>query len=239
MLEVANVHVCRGDVRILHGLSLEVNEGEIVALIGSNGAGKTTTLRSISGLIRPESGEITLNGRPIQQRDPWDIVDLGVAHVPEGREVFRTMTVEENLVMGSYLSRARRARWSTIERTYALFPRLKERRRQLAGTLSGGEQQMLAIARGLMSLPRILLLDEPSLGLASILVKSMFETVRRIRYEGVTVLLVEQNVRQALEIADRAYVIESGRLVLSGPCGSVLGDARVQRAYLGVLGEGA
>jgi branched-chain amino acid transport system ATP-binding protein len=237
MLELHDVIVYRGNVRILDGVSLNVGEGEIVALIGGNGAGKTTTLHSISGLLKPSGGSIHYGGKTIQSMDSWDVVGLGIAHVPEGRELFRTMTVEENLVMGSYLPRARAVRRQSLEKMYGLFPRLKERRLQVAGTLSGGEQQMLAIARGLMSLPTILLLDEPSLGLASILVDAMFEIVEQIQKEGVSILLVEQNVKSALEVSDRAYVLENGRIALAGSSRDVMQDERVQRAYLGVLGE--
>jgi branched-chain amino acid transport system ATP-binding protein len=188
-------------------------------------------------LLKPVQGGILYEGRPIHSIEPWGVVELGVAHVPEGRELFRTMTVEENLTLGSYLPKAKAVRKETLERMYGMFPRLKDRRLQVAGTLSGGEQQMVAIARGLMSLPRILLLDEPSLGLASILVDAMFDIVRQIRNEGVSILLVEQNVKSALEVADRAYVIEHGRVVMEGLSSEVMKDERVQHAYLGVLNK--
>jgi branched-chain amino acid transport system ATP-binding protein len=237
MLEVDEIVVFRGNVRILDGVTIEVKEGEIVALIGGNGAGKTTTLQTISGVLRPVHGRLTYRGKPIHSINPWDVVGLGIAHIPEGRELFRTMTVEDNLIMGSYLPKAKTVRKDTMKRMYELFPRLEERRLQVAGTLSGGEQQMLAIARGLMSLPQILLLDEPSLGLAALLVSAMFEIIRQIRAEGVSILLVEQNVRSVLEVADRAYVLEHGRIVMAGPSHALINDERVQRAYLGVLGE--
>ena len=215
-------------------VSLEVAAGEFVALVGSNGAGKTTTLRGVTGLLRPRRGTVELDGRRIDGLAPSDIVGRGIAHVPEGRQLFPTMTVRENLELGARTSESRARRPQTLERVYALFPRLAERHGQLAGTLSGGEQQMCAIGRGLMSLPRLLLLDEPSLGLAPVMVGLIFENLRRINADGVTILLVEQNVRKALELSTRAYVLESGRVALSGPRDALLQSEAVKQAYLGL-----
>lgn len=234
MLRVDNIDVFYGEVQALWGVSLEVHEGEIVAIIGSNGAGKTTTLRTISGLLRPRSGHIFFQDRDISQASPSDIVTMGVAHIPEGRQLWPGMSVEENLKLGAYNSNARPHVEESLAWVYELFPRLKERRRQRAGTLSGGEQQMCAIARGLMSRPRLLMLDEPSLGLAPMLVEMMFDVLQRINKEGVTILLVEQNVHHALEIADRAYVLETGRITLSGPARDLVENEHVRRAYLGL-----
>ncbi len=234
MLRVDNIDVFYGEVQALWGVSLEVHEGEIVALIGSNGAGKTTTLRTISGLLRPRSGHIFFQDRDISQEAPSEIVALGIAHIPEGRQLWPGMSVEENLRLGAYNSNARPHVEESLAWVYELFPRLKERRRQRAGTLSGGEQQMCAIARGLMSRPRLLMLDEPSLGLAPMLVEMVFEVLQRINKEGVTILLVEQNVHHALEIADRAYVLETGHITLSGPARDLVENEHVRRAYLGV-----
>ena len=234
LLEIQNLHTYYGHVHALKGLDLEVDEGEIVSLIGANGAGKTTTLRTISGLINPREGRITLRGEDVTETPAHRIVEAGISHAPEGREIFATLTVTENLNMGAYVLGGDR---DTIEknrqRVFDLFPRLKERRNQLGGTLSGGEQQMLTIGRALMASPRILMLDEPSLGLAPMLVKAIFNTIREINDRGVTVLLVEQNARAALKVANRAYVLETGQIVLSGPANELLRDERVRKAYLG------
>lgn len=234
VLQVQDVHTYYGHVHALKGISLAIAPGEIVALIGANGAGKSTTLRTISGLLRPKQGQITIAGQPVGGMPAHRIVFLGVSHSPEGRRIFPTLTVNENLNMGAYvLGNARTRIEEHREKVFTLFPRLKERRTQLAGTLSGGEQQMLAIGRALMSDPKLLLLDEPSLGLAPLLVKAIFDTVREINRSGVTILLVEQNARAALKLATTGYVLETGNIVLSGPASSLLADERVRRAYLG------
>ncbi|HEV2217674.1 MAG TPA: ABC transporter ATP-binding protein [Candidatus Dormibacteraeota bacterium] len=234
LLEVNDLHVFYGNIEALKGISIQAEAGQIVAILGGNGAGKTTTLRAISGLLRPRSGSITFGGKSLVGISAHSIVALGLSHVPEGRRIFNVLTVEENLSLGGYLIRSRtqlvKERKAAV---YALFPRLAERRLQLAGTLSGGEQQMLAIGRAMMSEPRVLMLDEPSLGLAPILAKSVLRTVREIASRGTTVLLVEQNARQALAIAQRAYVIEVGRVVLEGDASELARDERVQKAYLG------
>jgi len=232
MLSVEGLEAGYGDVQVLWGVSLRVERGEVVALLGSNGAGKTTTLRAISGLLRPTSGRITFDGVDITGKPAHEIVRLGVSMVPEGRRLFPKMTVYENLRMGAYLVGGDVR--DRFEMVYSLFPILRERRDQLAGTLSGGEQQMLAIGRGLMSSPRLLMLDEPSLGLAPKIVHEVLRAVQQIREEGVTVLLVEQNVQQALSIADRGYVIETGRIVLEGTGGELLENEHVKTAYLGL-----
>lgn len=234
ILEVQDLHVYYGHVHALKGVSFHVRPGEIVALLGANGAGKSTTLRAISGLVRPRQGDIRWQGRSLRNVPAHAIVSLGVSHAPEGRKVFSTLTVEENLNLGAYTRRGDREYVArSKERVFALFPRLAERRHQLAGTLSGGEQQMLAIGRALMSSPRLLLLDEPSLGLAPLLVRVIFQTIREINQQGVTILLVEQNVRAALQLAHRAYVLETGRLALEGPAEELRRDPRVRKAYLG------
>ena len=234
LLEVSDLQVFYGNIEALKGISLQADAGEVVAILGGNGAGKTTTLRTISGLLRPRKGAITLGSKSIVGLSAHAIVGLGLSHVPEGRRIFNVLTVEENLNLGGYLIRSKaqlvKERKGAV---YALFPRLAERRMQLAGTLSGGEQQMLAIGRAMMSDPKVLMLDEPSLGLAPILSKSVLRTVREIAERGTTVLLVEQNARQALAIARRAYVIEVGRIVLEGPAAELAKDERVQKAYLG------
>jgi branched-chain amino acid transport system ATP-binding protein len=234
VLEIRGIHVFYGDVQVLWDISFEVKEREVVALIGANGAGKSTTLKTISGLLRPAKGEVVFEGRPIHTVQPYNLIELGIAHVPEARRLFPEMSVEENLDMGSLKGDARDKRVETREEVYELFPRLRERRKQHAGTLSGGEQQMVAIGRGLMSRPRLLMFDEPSLGLAPILVREIFKVIERIREEGTTVLIVEQNVKQTLGIADRAYVLENGRVVMEGTGESLLGDEHVKTAYLGV-----
>jgi branched-chain amino acid transport system ATP-binding protein len=234
LLDVQDLHVAYGKVEVLHGVSLEVADGEIVALLGSNGAGKTTTLRTISGLVRLRQGRIVLGSADITQLPAHRVVASGLGHVPEGRRIFSPLSVEENLRLGGYLLRRDLAEVERrISANFALFPRLAERRHQLAGTLSGGEQQMLAIARALMLEPRLLVLDEPSMGLAPKLVRAIFAIIQQIRAKGTSVLLVEQNARQALRIADRAYVLESGRIALTGPATALAADPRVRAAYLG------
>ncbi|TMD92579.1 MAG: ABC transporter ATP-binding protein [Chloroflexi bacterium] len=234
MLEVTDLHVYYGNIEALKGISLEADPGQIVAILGSNGAGKTTTLRAISGLLRPRSGSIKCAGKSLVGVDAHVIVGMGLSHVPEGRRIFNILTVDENLNLGGYLVRSQpRLIKERKAGVFKLFPRLAERRMQLAGTLSGGEQQMLAIGRALMSDPKVLMLDEPSLGLSPILARSVLRTVREIAGRGTAVLLVEQNARQALAIADKAYVIEVGRVVLQGEAATLASDERVQRAYLG------
>jgi branched-chain amino acid transport system ATP-binding protein len=233
LLEVKDVHFAYGDAHVLHGVSLGVQPGEIVTLVGSNGAGKSTTLRNISRLLTPRSGSIVFDGHDLKRLASHQVVELGVVQVPEGRRVFPEMTVLENLRMGSYIKSARAERAKNLERVLTLFPRLRERAGQLAGTLSGGEQQMLAIARGLMAKPRLLLLDEPSLGLSPLLVKTIFDTIAEINKQGVSVLLVEQNVYQSLRIASRGYVLETGRIALSGSGKELLDNDRVKAAFLG------
>ena len=234
MLKVDGIDVCYGDVQVLWDVSFRVGEGEVVALIGANGAGKSTILRTISGLLRPRKGTIEFMGERLDRIPAYRVIEKGIAHVPEGRRLFPEMTVEENLELGALKPAAKARRAESLEKVFARFPRLKERRRQLAGTLSGGEQQMLAIGRGLMSLPRMILFDEPSLGLAPLLVEEVFQVVHDIRRDGVTVLIVEQNVRQTLAIAERAYVLETGRIVREGTGRELLEDEDVRKAYLGV-----
>ena len=234
LLEVRGIDVNYGEVQVLWDLSFSVGRAEIVALIGANGAGKSTTLKTISGILRPRRGAITYDGRELGAVEPYRLVELGLIHVPEARRLFVEMSVEENLELGALRGEARKRRARTKEQVFELFPRLKERRRQAAGTLSGGEQQMVAIARGLMGLPKLMMFDEPSLGLAPILVQEIFNVVKRIRDEGTTVLLVEQNVRQTLAIADRAYVLETGRVEKEGRGQDLLHDPHVKAAYLGL-----
>jgi branched-chain amino acid transport system ATP-binding protein len=219
---------------VLWGVSFDVQQGEVVALLGANGAGKSTTLRAISGLLRHAAGTVTLDGQPLDGLAPAEIVARGVVHVPEGRKLFPEMTVRDNLLLGGFHRSARPHQAARLEQVFAIFPRLRERHRQLAGTLSGGEQQMVAIGRGLMAGPRILMLDEPSLGLAPILVEEMFRVVEEIHRQGVTVLLVEQNTEHALAVAQRGFVLESGRVVITGTGPELLADARVREAYLGL-----
>jgi len=234
MLQIEEIEVGYDETPVLRGVSLEVRQGEVVAVIGSNGAGKTTLLRAISGIRPPTQGRILFDGTPLHTLKPHQIAGLGIAHVPEGRGIFAQQTVLRNLYLGAYL-RTDAERAEALERVFHLFPRLAERRNQLAGTLSGGEQQMLAIGRGLMSQPRLLMLDEPSLGLMPTLVDLVFELVQRInREDGLTILLVEQNVRESLEVADRAYVLQTGRVVLSGTGDELLHSELVQKAYLGM-----
>ena len=234
LLEVRNLSAAYGRVTTLWDVSFDVNEGEIVTLVGSNGAGKTTTLRTLSGLLPPRAGTIRFDGHDLARLRSDEIVALGVVHVPEGRLLWPRMSVEENLVLGAYLPKARAQRAASLERVYAQFPRLRERRRQLAGTLSGGERQMCAIARGLMGVPRLLMLDEPSLGLAPKLVGEVFRTILSLKEQGITVLLVEQNIHRALEIAQRAYVLELGRVTKTGEGRALLADSYIKTAYLGI-----
>ncbi|MDR0881519.1 MAG: ABC transporter ATP-binding protein [Candidatus Adiutrix sp.] len=233
MLELRNLKVKYGQVEALHGLNLTVTEGELVTILGANGAGKSTTLMAISGLVPISAGEIYFNGRRIDTLRSHQLVRLGITQSPEGRRVFGPLTVAENLALGAFSQNDRAAAASRLSWVYDLFPRLSERRSQMAGTLSGGEQQMLAIGRALMARPRLLLLDEPSLGLAPLLVKSIFQTIRAINEAGLTIILVEQNARAALKLADRAYVLEVGRLVMEGPAAELLHNPQVQNTYLG------
>ena len=235
MLEVKDIQVYYGAIHALKGISLHVEEGEIVSLIGANGAGKTTTMHTISGLLRPKmGGDILFLGKSISRTEPHKIVKMGLAQVPEGRRVFASMTVQENLEMGAFLCSGKdNTLAEDLERIYTRVPRLKERRKQVAGTLSGGEQQMLAIGRALMSHPKMLLLDEPSMGLSPILVQEIFDCIQEVNREGTTVLLVEQNAKMALSISKRAYVLETGKLVLEGDAADLLNNEEVKRAYLG------
>ena len=232
LLELRDLRVAYGGIQAVKGLNLELREGELVSLIGANGAGKSTTLKAICGLLQPQGGEVRYQGRAIGAQGPWGLVAQGLVMVPEGRGIFARMSIEENLRMGAYLRRDGEVD-ADIDAVYQRFPRLKERHRQLAGTLSGGEQQMLAMGRALLARPKLLLLDEPTMGLAPIIVDQIFEVVRDVHAQGVTVLLVEQNAQRALQMADRAYVLESGELALSGAAAELLGDAREQAAYLG------
>jgi branched-chain amino acid transport system ATP-binding protein len=234
LLELQNIQSFYGSIQALHGVSLDVNQHEIVTLIGANGAGKSTTLRTISGLLRPRLGQVVFEGKTIHERPPHEIVSLGICQVPEGRRIFPRMTVKENLEMGAFARTDKSGIAADMDRVLSLFPRLKERLTQRGGTLSGGEQQMLAISRALMSSPRILLLDEPSMGLAPILVETIFETLREINRQGGTILLVEQNALMALDIAHRGYVLESGRIVLHGSAAELRNNEAVQRSYLGI-----
>ncbi|MBI2767912.1 MAG: ABC transporter ATP-binding protein [Chloroflexi bacterium] len=232
LLDLSGLVAGYGGITAIKGISLEVDPGEVVTLIGSNGAGKSTTLRAISGLIRPRAGRITFAGKAISGMKPHDIVSLGISQVPEGRGIFSRLTVAENLALGAFQRHDGEVH-ADLDRTFRLFPRLKERENQLGGTLSGGEQQMLAIGRALMARPKLLLLDEPSMGLSPVLVETIFATIAEIRREGATILLVEQNAAMALEIADRAYVIESGVITLQGTGAALAQDDSVRRAYLG------
>ncbi len=234
MLEIKNIDVFYGDVQVIWDVSFDVKRGEIAALIGANGAGKSTILKTISGILRPKKGEILFENNPIYKVEPFKLIELGIAHVPEARRLFVEMTVEENLDMGSLKGEARIKREETRTMVYDLLPRLRERRRQLAGTLSGGEQQMLAIGRGLMAKPRLQMFDEPSLGLAPLLVKEVFHTIKKINGEGTTVLIVEQNVKQTLLVASRGYVLETGKITTQGTGASLLANEHVKTAYLGV-----
>ena len=233
MLEIKDLNVFYGAIHALKGISLTVGEGELVSLIGANGAGKTTTLHTISGLLTASSGSITLDGKDLQKVAPNKIIGMGLAHVPEGRHVFSRMTVEENLRMGAYIIKDQKKISENLESVYAHFPRLKERSRQLAGTLSGGEQQMLATGRALMTNPRIVLMDEPSMGLSPLLVKEIFAIIEELHRSGITILLVEQNARMALAVIDRAYVLETGTISMEGRAADLAADDRVRKAYLG------
>ena len=232
MLDVRDLHVYYGEIHALKGISFRVAQGEIVTLLGNNGAGKTTTLKTLSGLLAPRRGDVLLDGASLAGAPPHGIVLKGMTHVPEGRRIFNRLTVLENIEMGAYI-RSDRGIAEDMERVFAIFPRLKERRAQVAGTLSGGEQQMLAIGRALMAKPRLLLLDEPSMGLAPVLVEQIFETVQAINRQGVTILLVEQNAAMSLSIAGRGYVLETGEIALSGAAADLAGNPEVRRAYLG------
>ncbi|MDX8420006.1 ABC transporter ATP-binding protein [Stecheria sp. CLA-KB-P133] len=233
MLKITDLHVRYGMIEAIKGISFEVNDGEIVTLIGSNGAGKTTTMHAISGLLKPASGSIMLDGVELTKTPAHKIVTMGLAQVPEGRRVFAQQTVEENLLLGAYFRKDKDVINADMNKAFELFPRLMERRHQLAGTLSGGEQQMLAMARALMSKPRIMLMDEPSMGLSPLLVKEIFRIIQDINKQGTTVLLVEQNAKMALAIADRAYVLETGKITLEGTGKELAADERVRKAYLG------
>jgi len=233
LLEIDDIHVFYDSIEALKGVSIAVEEGQIVTLIGANGAGKTTTLRAISGLLHPRSGQIRLDGESLGDIPPHEISQMGVVQVPEGRRIFARLTIDENLEMGAFARSDRKAIAEDKERMMALFPRLKERIKQVAGTLSGGEQQMVATARALMARPRVLLMDEPSMGLSPLLVEQVFQTIRQINKQGVTILLVEQNALMALNIAHYAYVLESGKVVLVGKGADLVDDEKVQRAYLG------
>lgn len=234
MLRIENLAVSYGRAKVLLGLNLEVKEGEVVTLLGGNGAGKTTTLKAISGLVKPRSGQIYFNDKPITGMASHSVAQLGIAHCPEGRRLFGSMTVEDNLILGALTTEARRKQNDTLARMYELFPILNERRKQHAGLLSGGQQQMVAIARALMADPKLLILDEPSLGLAPKIVTEVFEVIEQVRATGVTVLLVEQNVAQALGAADRGYVIEQGAIALQGAAQDLLDNDALQKAYLGI-----
>ncbi|MDF2614046.1 MAG: livF [Clostridia bacterium] len=233
MLKVDNIEVYYGAIHAIKGVSFEVEKGQIVTLIGANGAGKTTIMHTVSGLIKPQTGTISFSGSDITHTRAHTIVEMGMAHVPEGRRVFAKMTVKENLEMGAYTRKNKADLDADFDMVYGRFPRLKERRKQLAGTMSGGEQQMLAIARALMSKPTLMLLDEPSMGLAPILVDEVFSIIKDINKSGTTILLVEQNAHKALNIADKAYVLETGKIVLSGDAKEMLNDEAVKKAYLG------
>ena len=234
MLEIKNIDVYYGDVQVIWDISFNIKQGEIVALIGANGAGKSTTLKTISGILRPKKGEIHFNDIPIHKVEPYRLIEIGLVHVPEARRLFVEMSVEENLDMGSLKGEAKKEREVTKELVFDLFPRLLERRRQLAGTLSGGEQQMLVISRALMSRPKLLMLDEPSLGIAPLLVARIFEVIKDINQRGTTLLLVEQNAAIALSIANQGYVLETGEVVLAGEAKQLLIEEKVKQAYLGL-----
>jgi branched-chain amino acid transport system ATP-binding protein len=234
MLTIDKLNFSYGDLKVLWDIDLEVKEGEIVTVVGANGAGKSTTLKNISRLVRPDSGSIRFLDQDLAGLEPHQVVERGIIQVPEGRKIFPEMTVVENLRMGSYIKSARKEREKNLERVFALFPRLKEREKQLGGTMSGGEQQMLAIARGMMANPKLLLMDEPSLGLSPLFVKIIFETIQEISRQGVTILLVEQNVYQSLKISSRAYVLETGRVVLTGTGQELLNNEHVKKAFLGM-----
>jgi branched-chain amino acid transport system ATP-binding protein len=234
MLRIDKLNFSYGDLKVLWDIDLEVTQGEIVTVVGANGAGKSTTLKNISRLVKPNSGSITFNGIDLTRLESHQVVEQGIVQVPEGRKIFPEMTVMENLRMGSYIPSARKDRGKNVELVFTLFPRLKEREKQLGGTMSGGEQQMLAIGRGLMTNPKLLLLDEPSLGLSPLFVKNIFDIISEINRQGVTILLVEQNVYQSLRIANRAYVLETGRVVLTGSGPELLNNDHIKKAFLGM-----
>lgn len=234
LLSIKNLHAGYGDVKIIKNVSLEINKGEIVSIVGANGAGKTTLLNTISGIITPNSGEIWLENQRIDNLPPYQITDLGIIHVPEGRKIFPIFTVYENLLIGSSLPRTMKERKQNLEHVFDLLPRLAERKNQVGSTLSGGEQQMLAIGRALMSMPHVLMLDEPSLGLSPLLVSTVFDIISTIAKEGITVVLVEQNVKQALKLSQRAYVLENGMISLEGPSEEIINNPQVKKAYLGL-----
>ena len=231
MLKIDDIHVYYGAIHAIKGVSFEVGEGEIVALIGANGAGKSTILKTVSGLMHPRSGSISFCGNDIAHTDAYKLLRTGLAHVPEGRRIFQQMTVQDNLEMGAFIHKE--VNKDDLERVFNYFPRLKERRKQIAGTLSGGEQQMLAMSRALMSRPKLMMLDEPSMGLAPILIDQIFEIIKQLHKDGTTILLVEQNASKALEIADRAYVLETGNITLSGTGAELASSDAVKKAYLG------
>lgn len=233
-LEVDGIDVFYGDVQVIFDLSLHVEEGEVVSIIGGNGAGKSTLLKTISGLMHPKQGEIRFQSSPLHEAPPEEIVARGIVQVPEGRRLFSLMNVHDNLVVGAYNQRASKAEQESLQQVFAMFPRLKERRSQIAMTLSGGEQQMVAIGRGLMACPKLLMLDEPSLGLAPVLIKDIFATIRTIADRGMTVLLVEQDVNHSLSLSDRGYVLEHGRIAMEGPAAQLLEDPHIKTAYLGL-----
>jgi branched-chain amino acid transport system ATP-binding protein len=233
LLQVTDLHVKYGNIEVLHGINLQVGQGEIVTIVGANGAGKSTTLLTISGLVKPSKGTILLEGRPLEKMKAHEIVEAGIAQVPEGRRVFGTLTTQENLGLGAFTRNDPQKIKKNLDWIYGLFPILAERKQQLAGTLSGGEQQMLAIGRGLMSEPKVLLMDEPSLGLAPLLVRAIFQTIKEINATGVTVVLVEQNARAALKLAHRGYVLDLGRIAAEDQAAALLADPKVQSVYLG------
>ena len=233
MLEVRDLEVNYGSINAIKKISFDVNEGEVIALIGANGAGKTTTLHTITGLLKAKSGSVMFEGKELLKTPPHKIVEMGMAHVPEGRRIFQQLTVYKNLTLGAFTRKDKEAIDETLQMVYNKFPRLEERKKQVAGTLSGGEQQMLAMGRALMSKPKIVLMDEPSMGLSPLFVSEVFKIIEEIRASGTTVLLVEQNAKKALEIADRAYVLETGRIVLSGDAKDLMNDDSVKKAYLG------
>ena len=233
MLKIENLEVSYGAVQALRGISMEVADGEIVSLIGANGAGKTTTLHAVTGLVPIKAGSVEYDGHDLRKIDPSKIVCMGLAHVPEGRQVFTRMTVAENLAMGAYHRKDKKGIEADLERVYERFPRLKERAKQLAGTLSGGEQQMVAMGRAIMSAPKLVVMDEPSMGLSPVLVKEVFDIIQTMHESGITILLVEQNAKMALAISNRAYVLENGRITMSGDANTLLHDDKVRKAYLG------
>lgn len=233
MLKIENLEVSYGAVQALRGISMEVADGEIVSLIGANGAGKTTALHAVTGLVPIKAGSVEYDGHDLRKIDPSKIVSMGLAHVPEGRQVFTRMTVAENLAMGAYHRKDKKGIEADLERVYERFPRLKERAKQLAGTLSGGEQQMVAMGRAIMSAPKLVVMDEPSMGLSPVLVKEVFDIIQTMHESGITILLVEQNAKMALAISNRAYVLENGRITMSGDANTLLHDDKVCKAYLG------